>query len=317
MNLDFGILWIEDSFSAEEERSLRRRVLEAGFIASVRSIPNGSGIDALAREHLLYHRFDLILLDYRLQDENGDELAIKIRQLFPSTNILFYSGTVDEAALRRLMAEREIEGVYCCARARFIERTGALIDQTARTLDRLSGMRGLAMRVVAECDELMKQTMLSMYKRDKLCVEKTSELDRDVFEFLDSAKKRYEASTEGDLECRLSTFAVDSSKIFKHFRRLTEVAVKNPLTFGLNPEHVERLRELRSNSAQYSEVVLKRRNILGHVVEIQAENGWVLKGSTEISVSDFPEIRRNFAVHIDAFREMGEMILLLDQQKAQ
>lgn len=314
MNLDFGILWIEDSFSSEEEENLRRRVREAGFIARIQVIPNGGGIDELARTHALYHRFDIILLDYRLKDENGNELAVIVRRLFPSTTILFYSGSVSEEELRRMIAEKEVEGVYCSARERFIHRTGGLIDQTARALDRLSGMRGLAMRVVAECDDIMKTTMLSMCRRDPACESKMSALDDDVLGFLASVKGKYQAALSGDLSARLDTRAVDSAKLFKHFRRLTQAAASTPDIFGLNPEQVERLRELRRTSAQYDQEVLNKRNILGHVVEVERENGWALQGSNEISVGDFPEIRRMFAAHIDAFREISKLVLILDQQ---
>lgn len=314
MNLDFGILWIEDSYSPAEEESLKRRVLDAGFIARISVIPNGETIEDLAKEHRLYHRYDIILLDYRLKDERGDELAPKIRKLFPSTTILFYSGSVQEDELRNLIARNEVEGVYCCRRddQRFIQRTGELIDQTARTLDRLSGMRGLAMRVVAECDEIMKKAMLSMCGRDEICAEKVVELDKDVLEFIDGIKKTYSDSTDKDLAARLETRAVDSAKLFKHFRRLTEAVAKNPSSFELDDTRVDRLRELRKNSAGYDTHVLRKRNILGHVFEERGESGWILRGSDEISVSDFPDIRRGFAAYIDAIREIGDLVATSD-----
>jgi len=312
MNLDLGILWIEDSFSTQEEDALKRRVQDAGFLARIDSIINGTGIEVLARNHQLYHLYDLILLDYRLKDENGDELAPKVRSLFPSTTILFYSGSADEPELRRKIADKNVEGVYCCARDRFINRAGELIDQTARSLDRLSGMRGLAMRVVAECDELMRAAVLSMSNRDPNCAGKVADLDGDVLKFIDGTKQAYEASLAGDIVARLDTRAVDSAKLFMHFRRLTKVVAANPSTFGLNEEQVERLRELRKASAQYDPQVLRKRNVLGHVIEIQGEQGWVLQGSSEINISDFADIRRTFAAHIDAFREMSKLVATLD-----
>lgn len=317
MNLDFGILWIEDSFSPEEEESLKRRVLEAGFIARIDVIANGTGIEEYARQHALYHRYDIILLDYKLQDADGTELAPTIRSLFPSVTILFYSGSFNEDELRSKIAAKQVEGVYCIRRdgQRFIQRTGELIDQTARALDRLSGMRGLAMRVVAECDDLMKKAVLSMCDLDQECAGKISELDADVLSFFASSKSAYEVATSGDLRARIDTRAVDSAKLHKHFRRLTKVAAKNPSAFGLDSDGVEKLRELRSKSAQYDQNVLNKRNVLGHVIEVQGANGWVLQGSNEISVTDFPEIRRVFASHIDAFREMNKLVIRLDQQQ--
>lgn len=313
MNLDLGILWIEDSFSPEENENLKRRIREAGFIARIEVIPNGEHISDLARKHSLYHCYDLILLDYRLKDQNGNDLAPTVRALFPSTTILFYSGSADEQQLRTMIAAKEVEGVYCSRRERFIERTGALIDQTARALDRLSGMRGLAMRVVAECDSLMKSAVLTMTNHDPACAAKLAELDKDVFKSIDNMKEKYASVTDSDLESRLATRAVDSLKLFKHFRRLTQIVAANPATFGLNDEKVERLRELRLQSAQYNENVLTKRNILGHAVEVAQDEGWVLQGSDEITVADFPEIRQIFASHIDAFREMKDIVIVLGQ----
>lgn len=313
MNLDFGILWIEDSFSIEEEDNLKRRVREAGFIARIRTIPNSQGIDDLARAHSLYHDYDIILLDYRLEDaENGADIAPRIRELFPSTTILFYSGSLDESQLRRLMADNVVEGVYCSARKRFIERTGSLIDQTARSLDRLSGMRGLAMRVVAECDAIMRESVLAISQRDPNGPNSLNSLDKDVLEHINGMISNYEASRSEGLQGRLDTRAVDSAKLFSHFRRLTKVVTSNAGIFGLNGDEVDRLRELRAHSAQYTKDVLLKRNMLGHVIEVQDESGWVLTGSSDISVSDFPDIRRSFAAHIDALRGINTILTVHD-----
>lgn len=314
MNLDFGILWIEDSYSPEEEASLKRRVREAGFIARIETLPNSKGIEELARAHSLYHYYDIILLDYRLRDEeSGDAIAPKIRQLFPSTTILFYSGTVDESALRRMMADKEVEGVYCAARTRFIARTGSLIEQTARSLDRLSGMRGLAMRVVAECDQIMKGAILFMSDHDPEGTKRLSELDDDVMKFMNGMKDKYEASLPNGIEGRLGTRAIDSAKLFTHFRRLTKAAASNPKDFKLDIDQVDRLRELRVDSAQYEQDILQKRNVLGHVIEVRSNQGWVLQGNNEISVGDFPGIRQNFAKYIDALREMSKILLPIEE----
>jgi CheY-like chemotaxis protein len=316
MNLDLGILWIEDSYEEQEEQNLRRRVQGAGFLARIKNIPNSFGIEDLARNHQLYHEFDLILLDFKLKDEKGDDLAPRIRDLFPSTTILFYSGSATEDELRRIIAEKKVEGVYCSERGRFIERAGSLIDQTARSFDRLSGMRGLAMRVVAECDELMRTAMVLMCERDPKCADKLPELDRDVIAFLDGQKENYVSSCENGLDARLDTRAIDSAKLFKHFRRLVRVVTANPQDFGLNRDGSDALRELNQRSVNYIEQVLHKRNILGHVREEKEATGWVLKGNDDIRPSDFAELRKAFAVHIETFREMGSLMTNVDEATA-
>jgi len=257
MNLDLGILWIEDSFSADEERSLKRRVQDAGFIANIQTIPNGDSIVECSHQHQLYHLYDLILLDYRLEGQRGNELAPEVRRLFPSTNILFYSGSLGEEDLRSLIAAKAVDGVYCCSRTHFIERAGSLIDQTARSLDRLSGMRGLAMRVVAECDEIIRTSILSMSDRDSTCAAQITELDKDVESFLGTSKNRYEKAMKESLAARIETRVVDSAKLHNHFRRLTKIVVNNPINFGLDESNIERLRTLRRASKNYTEKVLE------------------------------------------------------------
>ncbi len=314
MNLDFGILWIEDSFNEGEQASFERRVREAGFIARVENIPNGEGIEELARQNQLFHRYDLILLDYKLKDEYGDELAPKVRELFPATAILFYSGTIDESKLRTLIANKKVEGVFCSHRNRFIDRAGSLIDQTAKSLNRLSGMRGLAMRVVAECDDIMKEAVRSISNRNSKCAGKITELDHAVLTFADKKKAEYEDAMSGTLEDRLNTFAVDSSKLHAHFRLLTKEVAKKPNDFGIENETADRLRELRRDSRGYHDQVLQKRNDLGHVVEIETDTGWKLQGKGEISIEDFPSLRGVFASHLNAFREIAWIVTTLDRE---
>ena len=314
MNLDFGILWIEDSFSDEEELALRRRVTEAGFSAYIDSMPNGEGLDEKARVNNLYYRYDFILLDYRLRDELGDELALAVRSRFPSTTILFYSGTLSQEDLRALIASKEVEGVYCSSRDRFIERAGDLIEQTANSLNRLSGMRGLAMQVVAECDELIRRGIQTITHRCDDCKEMIQALDNDVLGFFVETEEKYQRAMGGSLEDRLQTRAIDSGKLHKHFRRLTREIAKNGNSLGLGEMAIDRLRELRRSTAQYDRKVLNKRNTLGHVRESEGPDGWVLEGGN-ISLTDFPDLRQTFAEHIDAFREMIIIIQTVDGEQ--
>lgn len=310
MNLDIGILWIEDSFSAEEQASLELRVQAAGFIARIDNIVNGDDLDEIAKLHRLYHRYDLILLDYKLKNIGGDELAPRIRELFPFTTILFYSGNYEEDDLRKLIAANRVEGVYCSRRQgnRFIERAGSLIDQTAHSLNRLSGMRGLAMRVVAECDTLMHDGVRHLTSTSNVCLEMLAEMDEDVISFYMEKTEQYRMAAEGSLDDRIGTFAIDSTKLYKHFRRVIKAVLKDPETFKLSAELSDELRSLSRGTRQYDSTVLRKRNILGHAQEVEGEFGWEIRGPYEISSNDFPELRRAFAEHIDGFRRMIEIV---------
>jgi hypothetical protein len=51
-------------------------------------------------------------------------------------------------------------------------------------------------------------------------------------------------------------------------------------------------------------------------MEVQGEQGWVLQGSSEISTGDFADIRRVFALYIDALREMADLLTTIDRQES-
>ena len=311
MNLDFGILWIEDEFAAEEEALLKRQVLEAGFIARIENIPNGEELEALAERNHFFHRYDLILLDFRLQNAFGDELAPKVRELFPATNILFYSSAANEDELRKKIAVKRVEGVYCSHRDRFINRAGQLINQFSSSLNRLSGMRGLSMRVVAECDEILAHAVKFMTEYDEGFAAALTNLDKDVLSHMDKMIEDYKAVMSGSLDDRLKTRAVDSNKRFNLFRRQSKTLTESAEVFGLSNEQADRLRELRRSTARYREKVLDVRNALGHAIEEETEHGWILRGSNDIQVDGFPTIRKAFASHIDDFSEMRDIICTL------
>lgn len=169
------------------------------------------------------------------------------------------------------------------------------------------------MRVVAECDQIMKGAVLHISNADPESKKRLGELDKDVTDFITGMKEKYEASMHYGLEERLSTRAVDSAKLFSHFRRLTRAATSNPTVFNLNKDQTEKLKALRADSAQYDIDVLQKRNILGHVIEIRSSEGWVLQGNKEINVGDFPDIRQVFAKYIGALREMSDILLPSEQ----
>ncbi len=313
MNLNFGILWIEDNISLEERKALNKCVTEAGFTANIDTMPNGKCLEQKAKCNKFFHQIDLILLDYKLNGEKGDELAPNVRELFPSTTILFYSGSLTDNQLRNRIASKKVEGVYCSRRDRFIDRAGELIKQTASSLNRLTGMRGLAMQVVADCDDLMRRGVETMTCWDNGFGEMVKELDCEVLEFIKNSKKNYKDAMNGTISDRIDTRAIDSGKLHNHFRRLTkELANKNPLL--LDDKKVDHLRELRKITSNYDPEVLQKRNTLGHAKESKGPSGWVLQGGN-INSDDFPKLRQTFTEHIIAFQEMIDIIESLDSQQ--
>ena len=304
MNLTFGVLWIEDFFEPQEKKNLEDRIMSAGFAPEITSIPNSSGIEELAKQHRLFHRFDLILLDWKLQGEDGTDLAPRVRELFPATTILFYSGNGSHDDLRKEIADRRVEGVYCSPRERFRNVAGDLVEQMAGSLNRLTGMRGLAVEVVAECDAAMRKAVLAMHDKHERCSSLLEKLDGDVEDGARELADSYGRARQGDLRDRLATRSVDSAKLYKHFRRSTKAALSVSEAFQLDEPAKDELRSLHLETADYDEKVIRKRNSLGHAREVRSETGWTLEDSGGIDVGDFPELRRNFASQLQAIKRM-------------
>lgn len=303
MKLEFGILWIEDNYTQSEEDSLRRVSRAVGFDLSIEHSINGKDIEYWSKQQNMYHLFDLILLDLTLSDdgdENGVDVAIQARQLFHFTPILFYSGNKSANELRTMMANQNVEGVFCASRDDFIDRAGEIITSYSTSLNRLSGMRGLAMEVVAQIDEICKSIILRHQEHFDI-----KRLDDDVNQSISSMKDKY--GELSDIETKLESRAVDSQKLFKQFRRILE-SVNNKLPEGEQKDHFNALRKATSS---YSDDVLKIRNTLGHALEEKTDSGWqILDGSGEVimTVNDFPGYRDNFMKQLEAFKEIQEYL---------
>lgn len=306
MNLEFGILWIEDSFSEAEEARLREAAVNAGFEANITNSIDGANLDELAQEQQIYHPFDLILLDLNLAGGvKGDALASRVRELFHSTPILFYSGSCEEIELRRRMADDKIEGVFCAHRGRFVERASEMISDLSQSLNRLSGMRGLAMEVVATTDLLCKEVVIALHNQgiaDGFDERVSSEVVRSANQIAEDFPK-----IDG-LISQLEHRAVDSMKLFGLFRDLLRAFIRD-MDAGEQKDH---LRALRGATNSFRDDVILKRNVLGHAKETRSDDGWAILDSDEnviMTADDFPELRRVFLSNLKAIRAIHQLLV--------
>lgn len=306
MKLKFGILWIEDNYSEQEESDLRKAAATAGFQLDITNSTDGANLESFADNQNKFHLYDLILLDLNLANEvSGDNLAADVREKFRSTPMLFYSGSVTVSELRLKMAQKTIEGVFCAHRNQFISRAGQMIKDLSNSVNRLSGMRGLAIEVVAQVDQICKEGIIKMANEG---------LETFAIEFLDDAvvnqseKNITDFPNIGTLEKKLSSPAADSSKTFRLFREMTKKYIQQIK----NRKVQDKLRELRLQTREYSENVLKVRNVLGHALEEKKPDGWSIldkDGSVYMTVADFPTCRDVFINQLTAIGEIRDTVI--------
>ncbi len=309
MKLQFGLLWVEDNFSQQEEEEVRKGAADAGFELEITVSADGADIGELAKRQQSFHAFDLVLLDLGLAGgARGDELAPEIRRLFRSTPILFYSSGDTEAGLRDRMAKDRIEGVFCANRDNFTARASELIQDYAHTLNRLSGMRGLAMEVVAEVDVICRKVILALAigEAEGMAV---GILDKAVCDQSESNLKNFPELTS--LTDRIDHPATDSMKSFNLFRELVRKHIAS-LPDGATKDS---LRALRAATKSYRDSVLEVRNVLGHALETRNEKGWLIldrNGKPFMTIDDFPGHRSRFLSQLRAIRQISEILVQKD-----
>lgn len=301
MNLTLGICWIEDQASEAEVEAVENAVRASGFEPEIQPIRTGPEIEEFARQQAHFQDFDLILLDLKLGGRmSGDDLALEIRRSFRFTPILFYSA-VPEESLRKMMADKRVEGAYCAHRASLPQRVGELVSDLSPALNDLSGMRGLAARVVAECDQEFRAILRHL----------ATTLSEDAL--IEGLKSRYEKDSQEWLAEINST--TDLAGLIDHR------GISSNLLFRAVYSHLDQLdlsdaiRDKRRSIRKYPELVLSRRNILSHGLEERSPEGWriVRRGSGgDLTAEDFRTFRTDFLAHLHHLRELRE--LLIDQK---
>ncbi len=299
MNLTFGVCWIEDQASDAENQAIEDAIRAAGFEPRIERIQEHNEIEEFADRQRHFQDFELILLDLRLGNGlRGDELAPKVRTSFRSTPILFYSSE-DETNLRQMMADKLIEGAYCAHRANLATRVGELVSHLSPALNRLAGMRGLASRVVAECDREFRSIITEVGERDS----KQEELVNQIRDHINTQNLQQIECVKDidDLNDILMNHATSSGILFRVIRDITG-----------GDDASDGIKEVRRELRDYPHVILRRRNLLAHALEHSTEDGWVIRrpdGGNDLTIRDFERYRRDFLNYLEAIRRLKSLVL--------
>jgi len=301
MSLTFGICWIEDQASDAEVEAVETAVRQCGFEPEIHRIETEDQIKEFSALQKHYHDYDLILLDLRLGNGmKGNDLAPQIRGHFRSTPILFYSGEAEDK-LRKLMCDLLVEGVYCIHRDRLAARVTELVDALTPALNRLSSMRGLAARVVAECDQEFRSILGHLAKPDGK--------EGEIFE---SMKNRIFEGAEK---------IVGDTKEIKGLGDLLGGTVSSHVLFAESRDRIreangsDEVRDILRSLRNYPQQVLFRRNALAHALEERTPDGWKIhrRNAKPLTVADFERYRREF---LDILQNLRKLRTHLIPQKA-
>jgi CheY-like chemotaxis protein len=156
MRLTYKILWVDDrintfieiGYKFEIENYLKNLFFQP-FLDTCITADD-------AKSLIQKNKYDLILSDYNMDNEKGDDFIRHLREKNVNTEILFY--TAQESELNLVRIDRisfftipKIDGY-----PQFLEKVSQLIDLTVDKLQELTVVRGLVMAETSQLDKLME-----------------------------------------------------------------------------------------------------------------------------------------------------------------
>lgn len=158
MKLEYKILWYEDEGEYIElaKEKIEEKIIKHKLIPVIH---RGDESKDIVKE-LNKERYDLILMDYKLETTDGAKLIESIRQGQIYTDVIFYSGNEDAFQLN-------LEGVFYCGKNRevLVDKIEYLIQKNLKRVLEVSNLRGIVMEVTSDFDSKMKDIILEIWKR--------------------------------------------------------------------------------------------------------------------------------------------------------
>lgn len=286
MTLDYKILWFEDEPAWYEAilTEIEEFLKEIGFLLESLRLDNGKELNGN------FDEYDLILIDYNLLGEKGDDLIENIRNHQIFTDIIFYS-QAGEQKVRDVVKEKGVDGVFCAGREQdpFLEKVFKVIKTTIKKVEDINNVRGLVMAHTSELDRKMEEVvnvLLANMGDDEFNKQKDIIKDKFISSFDDRKKRVEDISSEGDITTLLKT--IESIHKWRAVKRL----IKN----------INELSDLIETVDLYDEEVIKVRNCLAHVTEETDDSGKKILIFKDFIFNDEKsvQIRKNLKKHSDA-----------------
>ena len=262
MNTSFRILWFEDEptwYNMEKMRIegiLREHQL-------IPSITRRSGEDFTIQE-LTSNDYDLILMDFKLDELTGDKIVSEIRNNNVLTDILFYSSEEDNMlnAIRHQMPP--IDGVYLTKRdyTVFTEKASKLISKIVRRSEDVVNLRGFVLDNTSDFELRIKEILNICW--NKFDDDQKVSLTTKVVELLDGKvswiKKQVEEAKAS--EC-IFAYANNAEHLLSISDRLDIFQIVLPIL--LSDYHFPSTSCPADFKQYYIEMVNMYRNRLGHI----------------------------------------------------
>ena len=122
----------------------------------------------------MYDDYDIILIDYDLGSQTGEQIIKRIRDYQHYTEVIFYSQGSND--LHEIISQKKIEGVYCSSRQDylFLNKFEKVFKNSIKKILDLNNLRGIVMAETSELDKLKSDVFKEAQKKGLI--------DREFFE---------------------------------------------------------------------------------------------------------------------------------------
>ncbi|OAI54264.1 hypothetical protein AYO47_03245 [Planctomyces sp. SCGC AG-212-M04] len=164
MRIDYNVLWVEDQPGSvrSTREAVDREIRKEGFRLQVQFAKSVDEAQEYLSNDIYGDHIDLILMDFDLGvGKKGDEGLAEIRASFPFKDVIFYSA--GGADLAKLVADKQIQGIFCSDRPGLPEEVVGLFKTLLRKVVDIDHARGIIMGSSSEIDGLIVDCLSSLF----------------------------------------------------------------------------------------------------------------------------------------------------------
>lgn len=306
MRLDFNVLWIDDQperVRAQIE-AISRHMQEHGFDFYPRQCKTLAEVKESLADDVFDDEIDLVLVDWDLGGGvEGQDAISNIREKIRYKDVVFYSAGKEPKALRQLVFDHDLEGVYCASRELLVDEVKGVFDALVKKVLDLDHTRGIVMGATSDIDHILGECLDSVHKNAS--PEEQSAL---FAKAVSVVRATLESSAKQLTKLNETTSFDELSKqhrIFSAYHRLR--VLKEALKFA----HLEDPNQFDEAIGAYMEKVTPERNILGHVLLVPAGKPQYVLGADERpkSLEETRDLRKTILALRLQFRELHTLLV--------
>ena len=167
MRIDFNILWVENQpeYVQAQRTAIDRKMRDEGFRLQVEFPRSVDEAKAYLSSDIYGDHIDMVLMDYDLGiGTRGDEGLVEVRSALPYKDLVFYSANA--ADLTRLVAQKEVEGVFCSTRNDLPSEVFGLFEKQIKKIVDIDHARGIVMGSSSDIDGLVFDSLGAHFRNE-------------------------------------------------------------------------------------------------------------------------------------------------------